>query len=55
MTWVTALLGVFVNGGFKFLLSWMDTFQAVQTKVVQDDPQAPVFTDVGAVYHDLGV
>lgn len=49
------ILGLFVDGFFKFILEFIGTFQAKTVEVVQDDKNAPVFTDVNTTFDSLGL
>lgn len=52
---LTTLINAFVNGAFDFLFKYLASFQAKTTEVVQDDPNAPVFTNVNTTFNDLGL
>lgn len=52
---LTLIINAVINGAFEFLFKYLGSFQAKKTEVIQDDPQAPVFVDVGTVFDDLGL
>lgn len=52
---LTLVVNAIINGAFEFLFKYLGSFQAKETKVIQDDKNAPVFNDVGSTFNSLGL